>query len=123
MGQDRALRRGVAFELVGHDHARHVLQAAQQLAQEPLGGPGIAPALDEDVEHMAVLVHRPPEVVLLAADADEHLIHVLFVARPWPAPLQLIRELPTKAQAPLADALVTDHDAAGGQDRLDVAQA
>jgi len=40
-----------------------VLQAAQQLAEEPLGRFGIAPALDKDVEHMSVLVHGAPEVV------------------------------------------------------------
>jgi len=72
---------------------------------------------------VAVLVDRTPEIVLLAADADEHLVEVLFVARLGPSSLQLVGELPTKAQAPLADALVADHDAAGGQDRLDVTQA
>ena len=56
-GQDVALCRAVAAQLVGHDHPRDALQAAQQLAEEPLGRPGIPPALYEDVEHVAVLVH------------------------------------------------------------------
>ena len=55
MGQDLALRGGVALELVGDNHPRRILQAAQQLAEEALGGVGIAPALHEDVEHVAVL--------------------------------------------------------------------
>ena len=46
-----------------------------------------------------------------------------LVARPGPSPLQLVGELPAEAQAPLADCLVADHDAACGQDRLDIAQA
>ena len=46
-----------------------------------------------------------------------------LVARPRPAPLQLVREQATEAQAPLADRLVADHDPKGGEDRLDVAQA
>ena len=55
-GQDLALRRAVAAQLVGGDHPGHVFQTAQQLAEEPLGRPGIASALHEDVEHVAVLV-------------------------------------------------------------------
>src|SRR4051794_28801617 len=68
-GQDVALCGAVAAQLVGHDHPRNVLQAAQQLAEEPLGSPGIAPALHEDVEHVAMLVHSPPEIMQLAPDA------------------------------------------------------
>ena len=58
----------------GHDHTGNVLQALQQLREEPLGRLCTAPALDQDVEHGAVLVDRPPQVVLLAADAKKDLI-------------------------------------------------
>ena len=36
----------------------------------------IAPALDQDVEHDAMLVDRAPEVVQHAVDPQEHLIKV-----------------------------------------------
>ncbi len=75
-GQDLALRRAVAPQLVRHDHPGHVLQTAQELAEEPLGRPGIAPALHENVEHMAVLIHGAPEVMQLAPNSDEHLVQV-----------------------------------------------
>src|SRR5689334_14514663 len=39
------------------------------------------------------------------------------------AALQGRGEYPAEAQAPLADALVADHDAALGQDQFDIAQA
>jgi len=61
--------------------------------------------------------------MLLATDADEHLVHEPFVARPWPAPSQRGGEHPTEAQAPVTDALVADHDAACGQDQFDVTPA
>jgi len=38
-GQDLALRGSAAPELVGHDHPRNVLQALEQLAEEPFGRP------------------------------------------------------------------------------------
>jgi len=72
---------------------------------------------------VAVLIDGPPEVMQLAADADEHFVQVPLVARLGPAPLQGVGEQPAEAQAPLADALVADHDPARDQDQLDVAQA
>src|SRR5215468_6130251 len=69
--QGLALGGGVAPELVCHDHPRNVSQALQQLAKEPLGCGRAAPALDQDVEDISVLVDRTPKIVLLAADADE----------------------------------------------------
>jgi hypothetical protein len=121
--QDLALCGGVALELVCHDHTRNVSQAPQQLAEEPPGRRGAAPALDQDVEDISVLVDRAPKIVLLAADADEHLVDVPLVARLWPAPLQHVGEDPAEAQAPLADALVADHDPTLGQDQLNITQA
>jgi hypothetical protein len=80
-------------------------------------------ALHQDVEHVPVPIDCTPEIMQLAADAEKHLIHKPFVARPWPTPLQRVGKQPTEAQAPFPDAFVADHHAAGGQDRLDVTQA
>ena len=55
-----ALGGSVALELVGHDHARGIPQALQHFPEEALGRLGVASALDQDVEHGAVLVDRPP---------------------------------------------------------------
>jgi hypothetical protein len=76
-----------------------------------------------DVEYISVLVDRAPKIVLLAADADKDLVHVPPVARLRPAPLQHLGEDPAEAQAPLADALVADHDPTLGQDQLNITQA
>jgi hypothetical protein len=108
--QDLALGGGVALELVCHDHTRNVSQALQQLAKESLGCGRAAPALDQDVEDISVLVDRTPKIVLLVADADEHLIHVPLIAGSGPSLPEHIGEDPAKAQAPLANALVADDD-------------
>jgi len=93
------------------------------LRKEPLGCGRAAPALDQNVEYISVLVDRTPKIVLLAADADEHLVHVPFVAGLWPSLPQRIGEDPAKAQAPLADALVADDDPTRRQDQLNISQA
>src|ERR1700692_574317 len=64
----------VASQLIGHDHARHVLKVFQQPSKETFGCFGIPPRLNEDVEHDAVLIHGAPKIVLRALDPDEHLI-------------------------------------------------
>ena len=70
---------------------------------------------------MPILVDRTPKIMLFAPDADEDLVEVLLVTRYGTASLQRVGEQPAEAQSPLADALVADDHAAGGQDQLDVA--
>ena len=86
--QDLASGSAVAAQLVGHDHPWDILQAVQQFTEKPPSGTGVTPALDHDIEHLAVLVDRTPEVVQLADDADEHLVQVPLVAGSWTSPLQ-----------------------------------
>jgi hypothetical protein len=52
----------------------------QQLAQQPLGRPLVAAALDQNIEHDAGLVHGSPQPVLYAGDFERDLIQMPFVA-------------------------------------------
>ena len=79
-GHQLPLRRAIARQLVGDHDARRPALPLQQLAQQALGGPLVAPALHQHVEHDAVLVDRPPQPVLLAGDFDHDLIEVPLVA-------------------------------------------
>ena len=62
-GKQMTLSDAVASQLVSHDHPRQILQAFQQSSEEALGGVGIAPGLNEDVEHNAILIDSAPEVM------------------------------------------------------------
>ena len=77
-----ALSYTVASQLIGHDHARHILKAFQQPSEETLCCFGIPPWLNEDVEHNAVLIHGAPQIVLHSLDLDEDFVEVPFVSRP-----------------------------------------
>ena len=114
---------GLQPRSLGDDPPRLVPEAGQQPLEEALRGRGVPAVLHQDVEHDAVLVHRPPEVMQLAVDADEHLIEVPGVTRLRPSPAQLPGEVAAELQAPLPDALVGDDHAPLGQDQLDIAQA
>jgi hypothetical protein len=74
------LRRTVAFEFIGDDHPRDVLAPFEELAEELLRGVLVAPPLHQNIEHHAILIHRPPQIVSLLADCDEYLIQVPFIA-------------------------------------------
>jgi hypothetical protein len=67
-----------------------------------------------------VLIHRMPEVMQHAVQADKHLIEMPCIARSGPAPVYSPGELSAELTAPLADALVSDDHAALGQGQLDV---
>src|SRR3712207_983984 len=123
LGQNLALRHPVAPQPISDDAPRLVLEPGQQALEEALGGRGIPPILDQDVQHHAVLIHRAPEVMQLAVDLQEDLVQVPGVARLRPSPTQPAGELAAELQAPLPDALVADHDAPLGEDQLDVSEA
>jgi hypothetical protein len=57
------MRHRVTAELVGDQHPRYPALLGQQLTEEPLGGLGIPARSDQDVEHIAVLVDGPPQIL------------------------------------------------------------
>ena len=73
-GHDRPLCGSIAGEFVRDHHARCHALLLEQLAQQALGGFRIAAALNQDVEHDAMLVDGAPEPMLPACDADRNLV-------------------------------------------------
>ena len=113
----------VASQLVGHDHPRHILQTLQQLSEEALGGFGIPPGMNEDVQHDAILIHGTPEIVLHTLDPDEDLVEVPFIPRPWPAAAQAVGKGLAEFLAPAPHGLIGDDNAPRGQKQLDIPEA
>ena len=105
-GHDLSFRRTVAPQLVGDDHARHVPQTLQQLAKETLGGFLIPATLNQNVQHVATLVHGSPQVMILATDLDEYFIEVPLVARPGTSSTQLISVCLAELQASFSHRLI-----------------
>ena len=95
----------------------------QQLAEQALGRMLVAPALDEDVEHHPVLVHRPPEPVLLPRDLHGNLVEVPRVSGTGQPATDLVGDALAELEASLPYGFVADRDAARGQDLIHVPQA
>jgi len=72
----------------------------------------MAMALDQDIQHIPVLIDGPPEVVPCAVDGEEDFIHMPLIARSrTPASQPIGIDLP-KLPAPLAYGFVGQHDTA-----------
>src|SRR3954447_57742 len=78
-GHQLPLRRRIARQLVRDHDPRRPALLLQQLAQQPLGRFLVAPALDQHVEHGAVLVDGAPQPVLRAGNPDLDLVQVPLV--------------------------------------------
>src|SRR5215212_10005647 len=84
----------------------------------------VAPALDEDVQHHPVLVHRSPEPVLLPRDLHGNLVEVPCVSGTGQPAADLIGDALAELQPPLRPyGLVADRDAARGEGLIHMAQA
>src|SRR3954454_22975032 len=117
------LRGAVARQLVRDHDTRRPRLPLQQLAKQTLGGPLVAPALDQDVEHDPILVDSPPEPVLRSPDHQAHFVQVPLVARAWQLAADLVGEGLAELARPLAHGFMAHVEAAGGQHLFDHAQA
>ena len=120
IGQQASLRHAIASQLVGDDHARHILQAFQQTLKEPLGGFSITPLLDQNIEDETILIHGTPQVMLNALDPDEYLVEVPLVTRPGTTAAQTISKALPEFLAPASHRLVGDDHPALSQKQLNI---
>jgi len=105
-GQHLPLRGRIAFQPVGDDDSRDVPTGFEQLPKKPLGGCFVAATLYQNIEDMAILIHRPPEVVPLPMNREKDLIEMPFVPQPGTMAPELIGILLAELQAPLSDRLI-----------------
>jgi hypothetical protein len=107
---DRSLRRGITPQLVRDQPPRPASLTLQQLTEEAFSRTPIATRLDEDVDHVAILVNSTPEIVLLTPDVYEEFIQVPRITQATLSPLEPTRILRTELPAPLSDGFVGNHD-------------
>ena len=72
--------------------------------EETFGDPLVAPRLQENVDHVAVLIDGPPRILSAPLNGDEQFVQVPGVAQPPLPPLEVPSVLQPKPETPLADA-------------------
>src|SRR5215213_619840 len=109
-GHHLVFRGAVARQLVRDHDTRGPALLLQQLPEQALGGPLVPPALDQNVEHEAILVDGPPEPVLLASNLHLDLVQVPLVSGTGQPASDLVGEGLAELARPLAHGLVADRD-------------
>ena len=87
----------------------------QQLAEEAFGGSPIAARLDENIDHVTILINGTPEILTPTLDRDEDLVQVPSIAEPTLPTLQASRVFRAELETPKPDRLVGNRDAALGE--------
>ena len=82
---------------------------------EAFGGFPIAARLDENIDHVTILVNGAPEKLSFASDRDEHLVQVPRIAEATLPTLQRSSVFRAELEAPKPDRLVGNRDAALGE--------
>src|SRR5207253_1277933 len=86
----------------------------------PQRRPAIAPALDQHLQHLALVIDGAPEVHPLAGDPHHHLVEMPEIAWPRALPAQPARDRWTELQHPAPYRFVGDVEPALGQQFLHV---
>ena len=115
-----AVRRRVAAQLVRDQTARFAALSFQELPEEPFSRPAIAPRLHQDVEHVAVLVHGPPQILLPPPDLDEQLVQMPGVALAAPAVPQPPCVVEPERSTPMSNRLIRYGDTPFGEEIFDI---
>jgi len=118
-----AQRGSVRRQAVGDDRLRLHRLVAQEALQKRQSCVVIPPLLHHDVQHLALVVDRAPEVHPLAADAADHFVQVPTGRRRRAFAFQVTGDLRAELDRPAADGLVADIDAARRQHLLNVPKA
>jgi hypothetical protein len=113
----------IRAELVGDHSPGRTALLAQETPQQALGGLGVASALDDLIENLAVLINRPPQPVFLARDRDHDFVEMPDVATAWCLAPEAASVRRPELQRPPADSLIGHDDAALEQHFLDQPQA
>lgn len=110
----------IAPQLIRHEATRPLPLSLQQLSKETLGGAAISPRLNQNVDDIAVLIDRSPQVLPLILNLHEHFVQIPEIAETTCFLLQPTSVLAAKPPAPLADRLIGDDDASLGQQIFDL---
>lgn len=106
------MRRGVSALVLKH------------LLKESRSGTRILMLLHKDIDNLIILIYRPPKITPFAKYGRDHdFIHKPRIAQASCTLSQSPRVRRTKLMAPEANGLVADHDAALGEEILDIPEA
>ena len=120
VAEDGSYCSGVASQFVGNDPQWFGTLAAQESSKESFCSALITMWLDQDVDHIAVLIHGTPQILLLTVDSNKDLVQVPVVAEPALTSLQFPSIVRTELLTPPSNRLIGHDDSTLGEKILDI---
>ncbi len=100
------MRGSVASKLIGHEPPWRLALLLEKLAKEAGRGFLVSSLLDQDIQHLTILIHRSIQIALRTVDPEKHFIDKPLIAtgpRTLSEPIGVNR---AKAYAPTPDRLI-----------------
>ena len=98
----------VGAQLVSRHLFRREALLAEQLAHQPDGCALVPSALNQDLEDLALMIDRAPQIHMPAGDAGDHFVEMPAITRSRTAPPQSPSDRRSEFEHPTANALVGD---------------
>jgi hypothetical protein len=121
--KDGSYGSGIASQFVGNDPQRFDALTTQEFPKEALCRTLITTCLNQDVDHITILIDGTPQILQLSIDSKEDLIQMPAVSQPALSSLQLPNVARTELLAPLPDRLIQYGDSALGKKILNIPEA
>ena len=115
--------RAVGSPFIGDDSSRCETMLLQQFTHQLQCRPFVALRLNQDVEHLTVLVDRSPQIQPATADQDVHFVQMPLWMCPWAPASQTSRDRRAELLYPSPDSFVGDLDPPFSHELLDIAKA
>jgi hypothetical protein len=109
--------------LVGNNTKWFSSLAAQQPSKESFCGAPITARLNQDVYHIAILIHGTPQILLLPVDSNEDFVQVPNIAQAALTPFQFSGVVGTELLTPDSNGFIRDDNPALGQKILNIPEA
>ena len=77
-----SMRNTIASQLVRHNLSRLTMVIFQQSPEETLSSRSVATRLEKHIDHLAILVNSPPQVLLLTTNLHKYFVDVECIAEP-----------------------------------------
>ena len=106
----------VTRQFVGDDLPGGLAVSSYQSVEKPLGCAGVTPVLQKNIDDIAMLVDRAPQVMLFTSDLDEDFIDKECVSIARVLAAQSLGNLSPKLDAPEADQFTADGNTPFGEE-------
>jgi hypothetical protein len=80
------------------------MQTERERARNIIRRHRVRDPVDQNIQYGALLIDRPPEIMMLTPDRQKHFVHVPLITGPRPSTSQLIGILLAKLATPFPDA-------------------